>query len=39
MRLVVHLAPIGDRKWSYRILVGRPKGNGPLGSSRRRWRI
>jgi hypothetical protein len=37
MRLVVHVAPTGDRKCSYRILVSRPEGKGPLGSSRHRW--
>jgi hypothetical protein len=37
MRLEVYTARL-DEKWnSYRILVGQPEGNRPLGRSRRRW--
>jgi hypothetical protein len=28
---------MGDRKGVYRILVGRPEGNRPLGRPRRKW--
>jgi hypothetical protein len=34
---VGHVACMGDRKGSYRILVGRPRGKRPLGTPRRRW--
>jgi hypothetical protein len=36
IRLVGHVARRGDRV-SYRVLVGRPDGNTPLGSPRNRW--
>jgi hypothetical protein len=28
---------MGDKRNAYRILVGKPEGNGPLGRPRRRW--
>jgi hypothetical protein len=28
---------MGERRNAYRILVGKPKGNRPLGRPRRRW--
>jgi hypothetical protein len=36
MRWAGHVARIGDRRVSYRVLVGRPKGNRPLGKPRHR---
>jgi hypothetical protein len=32
-----HIARMGERKWAYRILAGRPEGRRPLGKQRRRW--
>ena len=32
-----HVAHIGDRRGSYRVLVGRREGMGPLGRPRHRW--
>ena len=37
MRWVEHVACIGDWKGVYRVLVGKPEGNRPLGRPRRRW--
>jgi hypothetical protein len=37
IRWVGHVACMGDRRGSYRVLVGRPRGKRPLGSPRRRW--
>jgi hypothetical protein len=37
MRWAGHVARIGEKKSSYRILVGKPEGKRPLGRSRRRW--
>ena len=37
MRLVGHVARMGERRGVYRILVGKPKGKGPLVRPRRRW--
>jgi hypothetical protein len=28
---------MGERRWAYRVLVGRPKGKKPLGRPKRRW--
>jgi hypothetical protein len=36
MRLVGHVAHMGEVRGVYRVLVGRPKGNRPLGRRRRR---
>ena len=32
-----HVACIGERRGVYRVLVGKPEGNGPLGRPRCRW--
>jgi hypothetical protein len=37
MRWAVHVAPIGEKRNTYRILVGKPDGKRPLGRPRRRW--
>ena len=37
MRWVGHVARIGERRGSYRVLVGKPEGKRPLGRPRRRW--
>jgi hypothetical protein len=37
MRWAGHVARIGQKKNAYRLLVGKPEGNRPLGRPRRRW--
>jgi hypothetical protein len=37
MRLAGHVAQIGEKRTAYRILVGKPVGERPLGRPRRRW--
>jgi hypothetical protein len=37
MRWTGHVARIGAKRNTYRILVGKPEGNIPLGSPRRMW--
>jgi len=37
MRWAGHVALIGLRRGVYRVLVGKPEGNRPLGRHRRRW--
>jgi hypothetical protein len=37
MRWAEHLARMGKRRGVYRVLVGKPEGNIPLGRHRRRW--
>jgi len=37
MRLAEHIAHIGERIDTYRVLVGKPEGTRPLGRSRCRW--
>jgi len=37
MRLVGHVAHIGETRGVYRVLMGKPEGNRPLGRRRRRW--
>jgi hypothetical protein len=32
-----HVAPMGEKRNAYRILVGKPEGKRPLGRPRRRW--
>ena len=32
-----HVARVGERRGAYRILVGKPEGQRPLGRPRRRW--
>ena len=33
----VHVARMGDERWVYRVLVGKPERKRPLGRPRRRW--
>jgi hypothetical protein len=37
MRGTGHVARMGEKRNAYRILVGKPIGNRPLGRPRRRW--
>jgi len=37
MRWVRHVARVGERRYLYRVLVGKPEGNRPLGRPRHRW--
>jgi hypothetical protein len=37
MRWAWHVASMGERRDVYRVLVGKPGGKRPLGSSRLRW--
>ena len=37
MRLAEHVARMRERRGVYRVLVGKPEGNRPLGRPRRRW--
>jgi hypothetical protein len=37
MRWVGHVARMGEKRNTYRILVGKPEGKRPLGIPRRRW--
>jgi hypothetical protein len=37
MRWVGHVAPMGEGRGVYRILVEKPKGRRPLGRTRHRW--
>jgi hypothetical protein len=37
MRWAGHVARMGETRNAYRNLVGKPKGNTPLGRPRRRW--
>jgi hypothetical protein len=37
MRWAGHVAPMGQKRNVYRILVGKPEGKKPLGRPRRRW--
>ena len=37
MRWVGHVAPMGERRGVYKVLVGKPEGKSPLGRSRPRW--
>jgi hypothetical protein len=34
---VSNVARMGEKRNAYRLLVGKPKGNRPLGRTRRRW--
>ena len=38
MRWVGHVAPMGERRGVYRVLMGKPKGKRPLGRPRSRWK-
>jgi hypothetical protein len=37
IRLVGHVAHLGEKRNAYNILTGKPKGKRPLGRPRRRW--
>jgi hypothetical protein len=37
VRWAGHVARMGEMKYAYRILVGKPEGKRPLGSPRHRW--
>ena len=37
MRRAGHVARMGDRRGVYRVMMGKPEGKRPLGSSRRKW--
>jgi hypothetical protein len=37
MRFTGHVAPMGQRKGAYRVLVRKHEGKRPLGRPRRRW--
>jgi hypothetical protein len=37
MRWAEHVAPIGEKRNAYRLLVGKPEGRRPLGRPRRTW--
>ena len=39
MRWAEHVPRMGERRGSYRVLVGKPKGNIPLGRPRHRWEV
>jgi hypothetical protein len=39
LRLARHVARMGEKRTAYRILVGKPEGKRPIGSSRRRWAV
>jgi len=37
MRWAGHVARMGEERWAYSVLVGKPVGRRPLGRPRRRW--
>jgi hypothetical protein len=37
MRMVGHVARVGERRGVYTVLVGKPEGKRPLGRPRLRW--
>jgi hypothetical protein len=37
MKWAGHVARMGEKSNAYRILMGKPEGNRPLGRPRRRW--
>jgi hypothetical protein len=37
IRWAGHVAPLGGERNAYRLLVGKPEGRRPLGTTRRRW--
>ena len=37
MKWAGHVARMGEERWVYRVLVGKPEGRRPLGRPRRRW--
>jgi hypothetical protein len=38
MKLAGHVAGMGERRGTYRILLGKPEGKCPLGRHRHRWK-
>jgi hypothetical protein len=38
MRRALHVARMGEKRSTYRILLGKPEGKIPLGRPRRRWK-
>jgi hypothetical protein len=38
MRWEGHVTRVGERRYAYRVLVGKPEGKRPLGRPRRRWK-
>jgi len=38
MRWAGHVARVGARRGTYKVLVGKPEGKRPLGKHRRRWK-
>jgi hypothetical protein len=39
IRWTVHVAPMGETRGIYRVLMGKLEGTRPLGRRRRKWRI
>jgi len=37
MRWAGHVVRMGEERWAYSVLVGKPEGKRPLGKPRRRW--
>jgi hypothetical protein len=37
MRWADHVAPVGEKRNAYRLLVGKPEGKRPLGRPRHKW--
>jgi hypothetical protein len=37
MRWARHVARMGEKRYAYRLLLGKPEGKRPLGRPRRRW--
>jgi hypothetical protein len=37
MRWAGHVARVGDRRRAYRVWVGKPEGERPIGKPRRKW--
>jgi hypothetical protein len=37
LRLVGHVACVGEKRGAYRVLVEKPEGRRPVGRTRRRW--
>ena len=37
MRWAGHVARMGEERWVYRVLAGKPEGRRPLGRPRHRW--
>jgi len=37
IRWAGHVVRMGEERWVYRVLVGKPEGRRPMGRPRRRW--